>query len=170
MTKVINFFAGPGAGKSTLSAGLFHEMKLKGINVELVTEFAKDLTWEGHMDDLRNPMYVTGTQLRRMQRLVGQVDYIITDSPILVACLYIHPKLRTPFEEILVHYHNQFNNINFLVERVKNYQPKGRNQTYEDALKLDQEVRSLPVPVSEGITPIVGDGAGVHMALAELKL
>lgn len=29
-TKVINFYAGPGAGKSTNAAGLFYEMKKLG--------------------------------------------------------------------------------------------------------------------------------------------
>ena len=39
--KVINLFAGPGAGKSTTAAGLFHLMKIAGMNVELVTEFSR---------------------------------------------------------------------------------------------------------------------------------
>jgi adenylylsulfate kinase-like enzyme len=40
---VINLFGGPGTGKSTLAAALFTDLKMKGINAELVTEFAKDL-------------------------------------------------------------------------------------------------------------------------------
>jgi len=40
-TKVINLFAGPGAGKSTTAAGLFAEMKRANVDVELVTEYVK---------------------------------------------------------------------------------------------------------------------------------
>ena len=46
MTKVINLFGGPGAGKSTTAAGLFYEMKVRDIKCELVTEYAKDMTYE----------------------------------------------------------------------------------------------------------------------------
>lgn len=43
---VINLFGAPGAGKSVASAYIFSKLKMKNINCELVTEFAKDLTWE----------------------------------------------------------------------------------------------------------------------------
>lgn len=46
MMKVINLFGGPGSGKSTLAAGLFERMKIQGLSVELVTEYAKDMVWE----------------------------------------------------------------------------------------------------------------------------
>lgn len=39
---VINLFGQPGAGKSTGAAYIFSQLKLRGINAELVTEFAKD--------------------------------------------------------------------------------------------------------------------------------
>jgi hypothetical protein len=35
--KVINLFAGPGCGKSTLAAGIFSLLKFHGVLVELVT-------------------------------------------------------------------------------------------------------------------------------------
>ncbi len=38
-------FGGPGTGKSTSAAGLFFKMKLAQMEVELVTEYAKDLVW-----------------------------------------------------------------------------------------------------------------------------
>ncbi len=47
--KVINLWAGPGAGKSTTAAGLFNLMKIRGYNVELVTEFAKEMVYEGRL-------------------------------------------------------------------------------------------------------------------------
>ena len=49
MTLVVNFFAGPGAGKSSMAAGLFAELKFRGVNCELATEYAKDKVWEGSL-------------------------------------------------------------------------------------------------------------------------
>lgn len=52
---VINLFGQPGAGKSTGAAYIFSQLKLRGINAELVTKFAKDknnvdkITLEGNI-------------------------------------------------------------------------------------------------------------------------
>lgn len=43
---VVNLFGAPGAGKSTGAARIFSNLKMAGINAELVTEFAKDKVWE----------------------------------------------------------------------------------------------------------------------------
>lgn len=44
---VVNLYGGPGVGKSTGAAYVFARLKEAGVVAELVTEFAKDLTW-GH--------------------------------------------------------------------------------------------------------------------------
>lgn len=41
----INIFGGPGVGKSTISSGLFYQMKTRGYKVEFISEYAKDLTY-----------------------------------------------------------------------------------------------------------------------------
>lgn len=43
MKLVINFFGGPGCGKSTMASRLFSELKSKGVKCEYVTEYAKDV-------------------------------------------------------------------------------------------------------------------------------
>ena len=87
-TKVVNFFAPPGSGKSTTAAGTFFKMKLLGLNVELVTEFAKDMCWAGRHQEMYNQVYIISKQFHKMYRLIGQVDYIITDSPLLLGLIY----------------------------------------------------------------------------------
>lgn len=42
---VINFWGAPGSGKSTAAAELFVQMKKDGANIELTTEYAKDLVY-----------------------------------------------------------------------------------------------------------------------------
>ena len=39
---IVNLFGVPGAGKSTGAAYIFSQLKMKGINAELITEFAKE--------------------------------------------------------------------------------------------------------------------------------
>ena len=78
---VVNLFAPPGSGKSTMAAHIFAKLKQANINCELVTEFAKDLTWENRQNTLENQLYVFAEQHHRVNRLKKQVDVVITDSP-----------------------------------------------------------------------------------------
>lgn len=43
---IVNLCGSPGVGKSTGAAYIFSQLKMRGINCELVTEFAKDKVWE----------------------------------------------------------------------------------------------------------------------------
>ena len=88
VTKFINIYGGPGSGKSTTAARLFGEMKVAGYDVELVTEVAKDLVWEGRTDTLSIQPYVTLKQYRNIMRLKDKVEYVITDSPIRLGLIY----------------------------------------------------------------------------------
>ena len=91
--KVINFFGGPCSGKSTAAAGLFYLMKKQKYNVELVTEFAKDLVYEDHTMALSEQNYVFANQEYRLARLEGKIDYAISDSPLILS--NISSKFRT---------------------------------------------------------------------------
>ena len=52
-TIVINLIGSPGTGKSTLASELFSKMKWKGHDVELVSEYAKELIHDAFKDDTR---------------------------------------------------------------------------------------------------------------------
>jgi ABC-type glutathione transport system ATPase component len=55
-TIMVNIYGGPGCGKSTTAAGVFTLLKIHKIDCELVTEFAKDLTWENRHKTLENQL------------------------------------------------------------------------------------------------------------------
>lgn len=156
--KVINLFAGPGAGKSTTAAGLFHLMKLEGYKVELVTEYAKELVYEDRKNVLSDQIYVTAKQNRRLQRLEGHVDWVITDSPLLLGKIYAefyeykHNEFYLSFIEKLF---NTYDNILFHIRRVKPYKEYGRNENAETAIHLDSVI--INTIISYVVRDVQGD-------------
>ena len=78
----------PGAGKSTGAAYIFSQLKMHGINAELVTEFAKDKVWENNTEVFKNQAYLFGKQSYRISRCKDKVDVIVTDSPLPLSIFY----------------------------------------------------------------------------------
>lgn len=141
--KVVNLFAGPGCGKSTLATGVFSLLKLHGINAELATEFCKDLVWEKRTTAMDNQYYVWAKQHHKLFRLQDQVDIVITDSPLLLSILYSNGSISSHFYRLVDVVFKQFDNMNFFVNRVKPYNPKGRSQTEDEAKILDANTKRL---------------------------
>jgi len=140
--RVIELYAGPGAGKSTTAAGLFNAMKLMGLKVELVTEFAEDLTYGQRLHELGNQLYVLAHQEARQARLQGQVDWVITDSPLLLSNVYVlHSRFDSEaFRETVREASRQYDRVPFFMNRSADYQTYGSGQTREEAMGLDEEI------------------------------
>lgn len=142
--KVINIFGGPGIGKSTTAAGIFYFLKLNSISTELVREYAKEITWEEIQVKLEDQFAVTAEQNRRMWCLRKKVDWIITDSPILLGIHYKQPDyFPNYYDKMLWEIWHCYDNLNFFLERTKEYQPEGRNQTKEEAIEIDRSIKTL---------------------------
>ena len=159
-TIIVNLFSGPGAGKSTTAAGLFHKLKINGINCELVTEFAKHITWKEDFNTLKNQIYVFAKQHDRMFHLKDKVDVIITDSPIIMGLSYCNWDLiPRSFEQLVVDEFNRTDavNINYFINRVKEYNPSGRSQTEEEAKEKDMEIKTLLNKYDVSFQTIDGD-------------
>lgn len=160
MTTYINIFGGPGAGKSTTAAAVFYNMKRLRLNVELVTEVAKDFVWENRMDTLMIQPYVTMKQYRNLIRLEGKVDYVITDAPILFGILYANKFEQTlppSYHKFVADCHNEIltPSMNILLERSHAYDPVGRYQTEEEARKLDLEIEQIMKDASVTYTKVL---------------
>jgi hypothetical protein len=159
-TIIVNLFGGPGSGKSTTAAGLFHQLKINGINCELVTEFAKHITWKEDFNTLKNQIYVFAKQHDRMFHLKDKVDVIITDSPIIMGLSYCNWDLMSrSFEQLVVDEFNRTDavNINYFINRVKEYNPSGRSQTEEEAKEKDMEIKTLLNKYDVSFQTIDGD-------------
>lgn len=141
-TLVVNFSGGPCAGKSTLCADVFAELKWEGINCEIAPEYAKGIVWEGSLNKLKNQIYIFGKQHQAIFRLCGEVDVILTDSPIIFSAVYDERK-DPLFRQFVVQEYKRFNNMLFYVDRVKKYLAKGRTQTEPEARAVDDVVFDL---------------------------
>ena len=152
-TKVINLLAGPSAGKSTNAFGLMHHLKKNRINCEMASEFAKDLVWNKNWESLDDQLLIFGEQHARMYRLLGQVDYIVTDSPLLLSAIYMrdglkkykpHPEIDVDFEKFVIDIFNRFENYNYYVDRgERKFIQEGRTQDKARAIEKDNQVREL---------------------------
>jgi hypothetical protein len=143
MTTIVNMFAGPGAGKSTTKAGLFFKMKLAGYRVEVVEEFAKELTYDGDLGTMENEMYMLAEQDRRQRRLLGKVDYVLTDAPLLKSAFYVRGVYDSPaYREHIERLFDSYDNVNVWVVRDKPYQTYGRTQTEDEAIAIDEKMRN----------------------------
>jgi hypothetical protein len=142
MALVVNLFGGPGTGKSTTMAGVFSELKWRGVNCEMAPEFAKEKVWEKSTNILGNQIYVFGKQYNTIYRLMGQVDVIITDSPLLLSTIYGTNETDT-FHNLVKETFDKHNQLNIYLIREKGYNPKGRLQTESEAKAIDGDVRDL---------------------------
>lgn len=168
---VINLFGAPGAGKSTGAAIIFAELKKRGVNAELVTEFAKDKTWEHNAMALGCQEYVFGKQSYRLARCKADVDVIVTDSPLPLSLLYVSdPALMADgaFQKVVMNVFNSYNNLSYFVNRAKPYNPKGRNQTERESDVLAAELKKLLSENDIACVEILGDDAGYGSVVAEV--
>lgn len=144
-TLVVNFFAGPGAGKSTTATGLFTLLKLHNVECEYVPEFAKDLVWEERHRTFDNQFYLFGKQQHRLWRVSNKVDIVVVDSPIILSIIYGKLYNRTgnfdSFYKYVLDEFNRYRNINIFIERTKPYKCNGRNESEDQAKVVDTEVK-----------------------------
>lgn len=139
---VLNLYGGPGTGKSTSAAMIFAMLKQSGVNAELVTEFAKDLTWHRRQKTLDDQVYVFGKQQHKLHMLRNQVDVVVTDSPLLLTLHYGQDTYES-LRDLAVEVYDSHDNIDVFLNRTKKYNPIGRTQTEEEARIVDVSIQNI---------------------------
>ena len=158
---LVNLFGAPGAGKSTGAAYIFSQLKMRGVNAELVTEFAKDKVWEESKAVFNNQAYIFGKQYFRISRCADKVDVIITDSPLLLSVIYNNdPILGEEFNEVVRNVMKNYNCMNYYLTRTKKYNPVGRFQTEAESDEIADEIHQLLVRENLLFNETTGDIEG----------
>ena len=142
-THVINIIGGPGIGKTTISALLFANLKIKGYICEYVQEFAKKLVWLKDYDTLNNQFFVSREQYTLLKQIDGQVDFLITDGPLIHGIYYNkynkdNNSNTDKVEKFILESIHKFKNINIVLDRVeRDYETEGRIQTEQESKDID---------------------------------
>ena len=149
MTIVINLFGAPGSGKSTLSAGLFYQMKMKKLKVEWSQEWIKDKVFEETPYPFKDQLYTFAKQNKKIRQMIGKADYVICDSPLVQGLIYADNETKI-FKNLVLEYFNSYQNVNFLLERIHSYEQQGRLQTEKEsddmAILIEKKLTELNVP------------------------
>lgn len=167
VTLIVNLFGGPGIRKSTMAASIFSELKWSGVNAELVTEYAKEKVWENSLKTLEDQLYITAKQNHRLHRLMGQVEVIVTDSPIVLGLHYGRDSLQS-YKDLVLALHNTYRSKNYLLERCEAYNPIGRLQDREGACEADESIRNILISHNIEHTKILGTRLAVPHVVEDI--
>ena len=139
MTILINMLGCPSSGKTSLSAKLFAQMKAMDLNVEYTSEYVKGWAWEERKIGPFDQFYIFGKETHNQSRLFDKVDFIISDSPVMLTAFYHYfYNGNEALNDVCHNFYSLANEagvqvINFFLPRKKKYIAKGRYQTEEEA-------------------------------------
>ncbi len=167
---VVNLFAGPGTGKSTMAAGLFYKLKTAGITCELVGEYAKDIFYEGDTQKIADQIYVFAKQQRRVLRLADKVDVVICDSPTILGLAYMPDHYPPCFAQLVKWQFDQYRNMNIFLERKKAFNPKGRFHNEQQSKQKDVEIQELLHSNSIEYSTVPGNDEGLEQVFKSIML
>lgn len=150
--KVVNILGEPGSGKSTTTAGLTAQMAIRGHQVELVQEAAKDYVWEAVSDNsgkiiapyiLNDQIFLFAEQNRRIERLRQKREYAIVECPLLMSLVYQRESYYHSFTQLVLEVYSSYNNINIFLKREHGYDSVGRVQSEEETNTLRDAIKNI---------------------------
>lgn len=150
-TLVVNLYGSSGSGKTTTSMLLTAAIKnadiaetfggpdMGDLTVELVREEAKRYAWAGTPITASLQQNIGATQVMLEQELLGKVDILVTDSPVLLSPFYEKLHLGTEVGLGMVRNHidkcrtSGHDELNIFLNRNKPFVSAGRYETEEQS-------------------------------------
>lgn len=149
MTILIDLLGAPSVGKSTTAGRLFAKLKGMELNVEFVQEFVKQWVYLGRKVGPYDQFFLFGQEVHNQSHLFNKVDYIISDSPVILAAFYhLYNCKNDVLREACKNFYDMAEHkdnvkvLNFYLPRKKKYQNQGRFHTKEQADEIDHLLRS----------------------------
>ena len=134
-------------------------LKKEGYNAEYVQEYAKELVYEKDMEMLdgspEHQYEILKEQTRRMDRLYDQVDFIVTDSPVMLNTIY-NKQLTPEYESLVNELQGEYINYSFFMERdVSNFEEEDVFTILQKALKKTMKLRTCFKRMRLNTKPII---------------
>lgn len=125
-------------------ADLFYSLKGAGKSAEMCPEIIKQWAWERRYPNQYDQYYLMGQEIKQQSRLLGKVDFIISDSPVLQNSFYNfylnkRDNLLVPtFDYLRMIKEDGHEVLNCMLYRNKPFEQKGRYQSEEESDKIAQ--------------------------------
>ncbi len=174
-TKIINFIGAPSVGKSLMASLIFSELKMRHLKAEYVQEHAKMLIYQELFEELNNQHSVSMNQYKMLKSINGKVNYICTDSPLLLG-LYYNRAYKTnicnveKLEKLLLQKIDEFNNIYIFLKRNDSfpYEIEGRVHNENESKQIEKELELLLQEFKIPYITVVSDRLSVNRILDEI--
>lgn len=151
MTTIVNLFAGPGAGKSTVAHGLCFELKKWGYNAEFVQEAAKPYAYEYEYFTAVDEIKILSQQLQNEVAFYQtDVDFVICESPLELQAYYwwrghqdfsVIDFVRKLRSEIQIQHGPFIQQYDLFLERDEShFQQSGRVHDLAQSIEIDSEI------------------------------
>lgn len=143
----IEFYAGPGSGKTTAAFNLFSEIKKEDIHVEFIREVAQERILQNKEVSPARQLSILVEGVDRAEVLISKgYKNIITDTSLDLSMYYgmgheYEPEMRA----ILKKFYAKVHRVKVFVIRNKNkkYHQLGRFQTKEESMEIDNKLLDM---------------------------
>lgn len=112
------------------------------ITLLYVSEYAKELVWDENYEALANQEAIFEEQAHRINRLIGKVDVIVTDSLVLFSEIYGQNN-SDEFKERIWNEHNNHDKFNLFINRGKKFEKEGRIHNLDESIEIDNQIKSM---------------------------
>ena len=162
-TVVVSIFGGPGSGKTTAALDITSRLKKLGFLADFAPEYAKEVVWDTQaplatpeerararavMDGgLQTQRLFFAQQQARVNRCLGQCDFVVTDSPGLIGMVCLRPPFdaegRAALYRDMRADFNSHHNFVMVMRRGDAYEAQGRIESPKRAMAMDRATAEL---------------------------